>query len=82
MVEDDVGMRNLIFTYYITLFESHAGDHYEDLLQHMPLRISMEMNGRLGREVSSEEIKATLDGIGDLKALEAHGMLALFYKQF
>lgn len=40
------------------------------------------MNEMLCREVSNEEIKIALDGIGDLKAPGADGMPTLFYKQY
>lgn len=40
------------------------------------------MNGDLLKEVTSDEIKEALDGIGDLKAPGVDGMPALFYKQY
>jgi hypothetical protein len=40
------------------------------------------MNEVLAREFTREEIKEALDGIGDLKAPGADGMLAVFYRHF
>jgi hypothetical protein len=40
------------------------------------------MNDLLTSEFTREEVKAALDGMGDLKAPGADGMLAIFYKKF
>lgn len=79
---DEGEMRVLVANYYNNLFESHAGDRIDELLQHVPVKVSEEANRTLCKEVTSEEIKEALDGIGDLKAPGSDGMPALFYKQF
>ena len=40
------------------------------------------MNEHLTKEFTHEEIKATLDSIGELKALGPDGTLAVFFKNF
>lgn len=80
VVTGEVEKRALVFNYYQSLFQSHAGAQMEELLQHV--KVTAEMNQMLCREVNDEEVKATLDGIGDLKAPGVDGMPALFYKQY
>lgn len=79
---DEGEMRVLVANYYNHLFESHAGDRIDELLQHVPVKVPEEVNRALCKELTSEEIKEALDGIGDLKAPGSEGMPALFYKQF
>lgn len=75
-------VHNLTTDYYKTLFTSHMGGRYDEVLQHVPRRITHEMNQALTREFTDAEIKQALDSIGDLKAPGEDGMPALFYKQY
>lgn len=80
MVTEEVEKKGLVFNYYKILFESHVGGQIEQLLQHVLVKVTKDMNQMLCREVSSEKIKTTLDAISDIKAPGADRMPALFYK--
>jgi hypothetical protein len=75
-------MRSLIANYYLSLFQTHAGDGVEELLQHVQPRVTQELNQYLLKEYTEEEIKKALDSIGDLKASGSDGMPSLFYKHY
>lgn len=75
-------IHKLITDYYKSLFQSHAGHRYEELLQKVPSRVNVDMNETLMKEYSDEEIKKALDDMGDLKAPGPDGMPSLFYKRF
>lgn len=50
---------SLVAEYYQSLFESHAGQRVEELLQHVPTRVTDEMNNHLMGEYTEEEIKVS-----------------------
>lgn len=82
VVEDAAGIHDLGTDFYKSLFTSNAGTRYEELLAQVPIRVTEEMNEGLMAEYTEVEIKAALDGMGDLKAPGADDMPALFYKKF
>jgi len=82
VVTDLAGIHELVTNYYQTLFTSHAGNRYNELLQQVPSNVTREMNSSLQGEYSDEEIKHALDSMGDLKAPGVDGMPALFYKKY
>lgn len=82
MVAKAAGIHSLVTDYYKSFFMSHAGDRYEELLQHIPTKVTEEMNGELLKDYSDEEIKQARDSMGDLKAPGPDGMPALFYKKY
>jgi hypothetical protein len=61
---------------------SSAGEVNNELLQHVETCVTPEMNDSLGRVFTVEEVKETLDSIGDLNAPGLDGMPAIFYKKF
>ena len=82
VVEDSSGIKMLITNFYKSLFESHAGSRYNELLDHVQPKVTPDMNNFLLKEYTVEEIKQNLDDIGDLKAPGADGMPTIFYKHF
>ena len=82
VVTDTAGIHELVTNYYKSLFQSHAGDRYNELLEQVPSKVTPDMNLSLNMEYSDHEIKQALDSMGDLKAPGADGMPTLFYKQF
>jgi hypothetical protein len=71
-----------ITNHYKSLFMSSAGEVNNELLQHVKTCVTPEMNDSLGRIFMAEEVKETLDSIGDLKAPSPDGMPTIFYKKF
>ena len=58
------------------------GNRTKELLQHVDIKVTNEMNQRLIEDFSEEEIEAALDSIGGLKAPGEDGMPTLFYKKY
>jgi hypothetical protein len=82
VVEEPREILELVTNFYNNLFQSHAGNRYNELLPQVPTRVTAGMNEMLIEEYSEEEIKQALDSMGDLKAPGPDGMPALFYKNF
>jgi 2-hydroxychromene-2-carboxylate isomerase len=82
VVEESTRLKLLITNFYKSLFESHADAHFEELLNQVHQKVTTDMNNYLMEEYGDEEIKQTLDSMGDLKASGVDGMPALFYKQY
>jgi hypothetical protein len=57
VVEEKGEIHNLVTDFYKTLFQSHAGHHYEELLHQVPSRVTEAMNETLMKEYNNEEIK-------------------------
>ena len=76
------GLKLLITNFYKSLFESHVGARFKELLNQVHQRVTTDMNNYLMEEYGDEEIKQALDSIGDLKAPGVDGVPALFYKQY
>lgn len=82
VVTEVAGIMELITDYYRTMFTSQGAGRIEEVLQHVPRRVTAEMNHSLMADFSDVEIKRVLDDIGDLKAPGADSMSSLFYKQY
>ena len=74
VVEDTSGLKLLITDFYKSLFESHAGARFEELLNQVHQKVTTDMNNYLMGEYRDEEIKQALDSMGDLKAPGVDGM--------
>ena len=81
-VEEEEGLKALVSNHFFGLFTPMAGTNIEEVLQHVQLRVTPEMNTFLRNEYTVQEIKNALDDMGDLKAPGADGMPAVFYKRF
>jgi CTP-dependent riboflavin kinase len=68
VVEEMGEIHTMVTNFYKSLFQSHAGNRYDELLSQVPHRVTDDMNEALHREYNTEEIKAALDDMGDLKA--------------
>ena len=82
VVEGEEALGNYIANHYKSLFTSSAGTLTDDLLSRVPTVVTPEMNARLIRPYSGEDVKKALESIGDLKAPRPDGMPAVFYKKF
>jgi hypothetical protein len=82
VVEDEVGMKEVVTNYFSTLFTSSTGTRMDELLGHIDPRVTEEMNAELCKEFSSKEVVEALGSIGDFKAPSLDGMHAMFYKKF
>lgn len=81
-VQNREQLKEHVADYFFNLFSSTAGHDIEEVLRAVPAKVDMNMNEALCAHYSSEEIKAALDNIGDLKAPGLDGMPAIFYKRF
>jgi hypothetical protein len=82
MVEREEDMLAAVTDYFGSLFSWCAGQRVEELLEHVQARVTPQMNERMMAEFTGEEIKAALDGIGDLKAPGPDGLPAIFFKRY
>jgi hypothetical protein len=80
VVEGEQNLRSLIASYYQNLFTSSAGTRESELLEAVPSVVTPEMNSFLRKPFCRDEIKLTLNSMGDLKAPGPDGMPAIFYK--
>lgn len=74
----------LSLTIFLQLFSTSvepAGEHLQQLLSTVQPTVSPAMNTALTEEFTSEEVKAALENIGDLKAPGPDGMPAIFFKK-
>jgi hypothetical protein len=77
--------RVFITDYFLQLFSTSvepAGEHLQQLLSAVQPTVSPAMNTALTKEFTSEEVKAALENIGDLKAPGPNGMPAIFFKKY
>jgi hypothetical protein len=72
----------VVSNYFTSLFTSTAGSRMEELIEHVPARVTPAMNELLMVEFTTAEIKAALDGIGDLKAPKPYELSAIFFKKY
>lgn len=76
------GIKDLITNYFSTLFTPVAGADANEILNHINPKVTAQMNAFLTTEFTTEEVKAALDSIGDLKAPGMDGLPAIFYKHY
>ena len=81
-VEGEEGLKALITNHFSSLFTPMEGSQMEQVLHCVTPRVTPQMNTFLQKEYMAQEIKSALDDMGDLKALGADGMPAVFYKRF
>ena len=63
----------MITDFYKALFTATSGSRLDELMAHIPSRVTPDMNEALLKAFTAEEVKAGLDAIGDLKAPGADG---------
>jgi hypothetical protein len=71
----------VVTDFYSILFSSRAGTRVDELLDHIGLRVTPQMNEHLCKEFSASEVKDALESIGDLMAPGVDGMPSIFYKK-
>jgi hypothetical protein len=80
-----VEKKEIISNYFLQLFSTSVApgeQQLQQLLDAVPPSVTPAMNDLLSMEYTPEEVKATLDAIGDLKALGPDGMPAVFFKKY
>jgi hypothetical protein len=75
-------LTNYVMSYFQELFTSTSGDRIDDLIQKVIPRVTEDMNSHLMGEFTQNEVKAALDGIGNLKAPGPDGMQSIVYKKY
>jgi hypothetical protein len=71
----------VVTNYFINLFSSNASSRVEELLSQFDSRVTPQMNELLCKEFKAQEVKDSLESIGDLKAPRTDRMPSIFYKK-
>eukprot|EP00253_Pinus_taeda_P021469 PITA_21469 len=64
------------------LTEDKGAENYSSMLQHMPKRVTQEMNSKLMKEVEEEEVKAAIWSLHPDKATGPDGFPISFYREY
>eukprot|EP00253_Pinus_taeda_P010491 PITA_10491 len=64
------------------LTEDKGAENYSSMLQHMPKRVTQEMNSKLMKEVEEEEVKAAIWILHSDKAPGPDGFPISFYREY
>ena len=75
-------MTDHITDYFSKLFTSEVQHPNQEVLSHVPRKVSNKMNKALRAPYTAEDVRKTLFDIGDLKAPEPDGLHTIFYKRF
>ncbi|KAG7534390.1 Ribonuclease H-like superfamily [Arabidopsis thaliana x Arabidopsis arenosa] len=81
-VDKEVGIERLAVDYFKDLFTTSDPQEFHSVLQDVPAMISEDMNQKLTREISPEEVKKALFSLHPDKAPGPDGMTAFFYQKF
>ena len=71
-----------ILKFYTDLFTSTNADSFEEVVEVIPRVVSDEMNDKLIRDFTMEEVETTLKQMAPMKALGPDCMPPLFYKTY
>lgn len=69
------------FDFFHELYTSTPPQFLQECLNVVPSLVSQDLNQKLESQVTSEEIKAVVFSLGDLKAPGIDGMNGLFYQK-
>ena len=64
VVEEEREIHGLVTNFYKNLFSSCAGTRFDELLAKVQPKVTVMMNQFLLREITNEEVKLALDGMG------------------
>jgi hypothetical protein len=81
-VEGEEEKKNFVANHFFQLFRSQGSHDTDRLLSKVDTKVTGAMNELLMKEYTVQELRAALEGIGDLKAPGPDGMPAIFYKKF
>ncbi|KAJ1384808.1 hypothetical protein SESBI_42246 [Sesbania bispinosa] len=73
-------LEKAVASYYSKVFSTEGTSNLSECLQVVPRLVSNDLNQRLRAEVTDEEIKSAVDGLGALKAPGPDGFNGLFFK--
>ena len=71
-----------ILKFYTDLFTSTNADSFEEVVEVIPRVVSDEMNDKLIRDFTMEEVETAFKQMAPMKALSPDGMPPLFYKTY
>jgi hypothetical protein len=75
-------MKEVATNYPINLFSSTSRTTKDEIMDHIDLHVTPEMNDPLMEVFTEERVRSALESIRDLKAPGLDGMPALFYKKY
>lgn len=81
-METEEGIEEVATSYFHQLFTSSNPSTIEDLIRHIAVSASEDMNQRLLRIPQDEEIREATFAINPEKAPGPDGMTSLFYQRF
>ena len=80
-VEDKAEMKQLVTDFYKTLYTTEGVQGVDDVLQHVPRKVTPEMNASLCAPYTNEEVKQALFQMFPTKAPGPDGFPAHFYQR-
>ena len=80
-VEDKDEMKQLVTDFYKTLYTTEGVQGVDDVLQHVPRKVTPEMNASLCAPYTNEEVKQALFQMFPTKAPGPDGFPAHFYQR-
>jgi hypothetical protein len=89
MIEDDDGRRcttqeeieEAFISYFRNIFKSSSPSGIAECLDPVSMKVTQEMNSRLSKEVTSEEVKAAIFQMAPVKSPGPDGFSAIFFKK-
>ena len=80
-VDDKAEMKQLVTDFYKTLYTTEGVQGMDDMLQHVPRKVTTDMNASLCAPYSNEEVKQALFQMFPTKAPGPDGFPAHFYQR-
>ncbi|KAG7600109.1 Ribonuclease H domain [Arabidopsis suecica] len=81
-VDREVEIESLAVDYFSDIFTTSAPHDFDSVLRDVPVMISEDMNQKLSKEISTEEVRRALFSLNPDKTPGPDGMTAFFYQKF
>ena len=81
MIEDPTGLEEMTTAYYKNLYTSEGVHNIEEVLRHVPTKVTPDMNALLNAPYTNEEVKCALFQMFPIKAPGPDGYPAHFFQR-